>query len=961
MVDIKRNSRFWFDTTMQGNFHSRWPFSGKRGYETDLAGSIYAEDYGKSFKDIKTDGSIDKILNGPVRNVKNLISPEIRGSFNLVNAGYTSGRIMGKEWDAQINEHAGYELERRGLLTSAVADTDKQWRKLGTEEEFTSVKEFLNLMTAERLANDENLIDTLKTKEELESEGYKLGKLASKVVSVGGEDYYDISMAQQNERPENKAPTLAVGDAGKVELNDLNLDLETNFDTLLQRISAATGAKFVANPSLPVGTIDVKVSKLRTAGRKVVNYFRAKFNTQRSVMPQSVQISYSSQGTKEEQAYSIIKEVARLSTNPYISRVKKIISNGGGYNLPNIAEFVANENVLKEFSTSLIASEMATMFAPTRKDAKILRDFFKLDAAQTLSTVEENNTWLVPLASGFVSTSVNRCASNLNFSADEYREITGVAGSENTNFYGALFAKNDTVGRGQGLYSILNPLPEPEDETVPEPPFGVAESGPIPDYDDRAFRAFNNLGILNNSEENLPPTTPAESDPMPEYDDRAFRMFNNMGILENNQEPPYTEAESDPMPNYNAQAFQDFNNLGILENQPYMVAESEPTPYYADKSFRSWLGLPPQTTTPFMRAKSDPMPEYDDRAFRAFNSLSLKEQEELPYMFAESDDEPDYDDRAFRQFNNMGVLEPENKDKPPYMTAKSDPMPDYNARAFRKWKELPLLEEEKGPYNEAESEPIPDYDDNAFRDWENLYDKIVNETDKGFGKAGRYSRSRYNKWNAWSKSGFESKNGIERDNSSDDWSEKTWEAMYKACDEVYSYVWKSVNEVLDDKFKSLSNDYKKEIEELAKMKQQYENDSGKQYLIDKKEAKLLEFKQRRKDFATFKSCVGDDRNDSLQTIKNLEDKFESGDKYSGLAIKVHDLIGDVALSVIDIAGADMPTYASMNGKQVAQKIIASEYGKQGSKTGKRTFKADMKKEIDNIFNSTNVNSEENVL
>ena len=210
MVDIRKNNKeFWFNTTMQGNTFNRWPFSGKQGYENDLAGSIVADDYGAGFENAKKTGTMQNVLiNGINSGRKNFITPQMKPAFNLISNGYTSNRILGKEWDKQINERTGQNLERLGRLSSEAAATDLAWRKLGSAEKFTSVSDFMQVLTAQRLCEDENLMSNLKTKDELKEMGYTLGNLAVPVTTEHGIDYYDISMAKDNNLPANKSPAI---------------------------------------------------------------------------------------------------------------------------------------------------------------------------------------------------------------------------------------------------------------------------------------------------------------------------------------------------------------------------------------------------------------------------------------------------------------------------------------------------------------------------------------------------------------------------------------------------------------------------------------------------------------------------------------------------------------------------------------------------------------------------------
>ena len=473
---VSNRNNFWFSSNLQGNTYNRWPFSNRAGYETDLAGSITAEDYGENFKNIKENGNLDNILTDErVSFAKGAFSPAILPAFRLVNAGFTANRIMGKEWDKQINEHAGYQLERRNRIASPLATTEREWRELGRNEPFTTVSDFSEIMTAQRIAEDPALVDFLMTREEIENAGYKLSNLAVPIAQVNGTDYFDISMAYESEKGKNQAPRLALNSKTDTRFDISNLETDYSFELTISRISKALGVSIVPDYNLEKGKVEVKVGRIRSAGRQVVNYFRSKFNNQRKVVPVSAKIMYSTKGSKEEQLYSIIKQVARLTTEPYIKRVKKTIASGNGYNLPSTVEFVSKEDTLREFSASLIASEMVSMFLDNKQTAKSLKAFYRLDACQELAKLDDDNNWLIPLASGFVATSVNRCAGNIGYSASEYASDNSIKNTENRNFLSALFGK-ENYKNAFGLVSekvmgTLKPIEKesPGPQPTPEP------------------------------------------------------------------------------------------------------------------------------------------------------------------------------------------------------------------------------------------------------------------------------------------------------------------------------------------------------------------------------------------------------------------------------------------------------------------------------------------------------------
>ena len=421
MAKLKDN--FWFDSTLQGNRFGRWPFTGRRGYEVDLTQSIYGEDYGESFKNKKS-GDMSDILNN-VPAFKNFVTEQMKNSLNLVNNGYTSNRILGKEWDIQVNELAAQDLESRGLLDSPGAENEKRWRELGQNEEKTSVSDFNSILTAERLAEDQSLVDNLKTKEEWAALGYVTTERSMPSAIVGGVEHFDMTNVKRTDRTnKNVPPVLTIDDEGEqITLDSLELDINSSFEAFLSNISNAVGVKFVPSSSLSANTVSIKKRKIRTVGRKIANYVKSKLNIKENVLPASIEITYSTQGSKAEQAYTIIKEIAKLSTTPYMKRVEKLLANGGLYGLPGAADYNNNKEVLRDFATNLIASEMSVMFATSAKDARAFRTFFKLDAAQSLLDAKDDNKWIVPLTAGFVATSVNRCASNLGFSPSEYLEL----------------------------------------------------------------------------------------------------------------------------------------------------------------------------------------------------------------------------------------------------------------------------------------------------------------------------------------------------------------------------------------------------------------------------------------------------------------------------------------------------------------------------------------------------------
>ena len=425
----------------------------------NTASIITEEDYGKRFEN-KLRGNLNNLFNNraDANLIKEEISPSMRKQFDLINAGYTSSRSLGREHDKELNRITLRQLNDYGYQNAGVLEDERRWVEYASNDKDMTVQELVSTLTAERIATDNTLLDTLKTKEELAEAGYTLSPIAVPVLERGDEKLYDITFAQKKAGANPPIPTYTILPSGKELTIDAfnNMKQIENMNQVLYSLAKSAGIKIVQDNSLPAGQTSFKRSRLRSFGRRILSGFRIRTNGKSRAIPTAGVLRYSTQGNQAADVYNVIKAVSGLSCGYALDRTSKLIAKQSPSNLPNISDFVMNSSKLQDISASLIAADLVLMSDLSANDAKVLRSLYKLDAAQKLSSLEQpqgdkNNNWVVPLVSSYYLNGVQHFANDFNVNLSTLSEKLGTT-PERASINGSIMGLCDWAKmEGKGL------------------------------------------------------------------------------------------------------------------------------------------------------------------------------------------------------------------------------------------------------------------------------------------------------------------------------------------------------------------------------------------------------------------------------------------------------------------------------------------------------------------------------
>lgn len=508
-MEIVKKDKMWLDDGKHLGIRRKTSQSvGDTSYRNSTTNAILPSYYGEEFEAVKNAGDlkqVTKALEGKTIRGKKagapLVDSRLKSAFSVVDNGFTPMSIMGKEWDKQWATHNERRLINSGISGSSVLATERKWINRAKAENSVSVKEFYDLLVADRLTKNPELMQNLATKRELEAAGFEVSKMATPIYAGNKETegYYDLSAIAQGVIENHKAPvyadeTLLEGNenlandleearlrktfvewqeeheksgisyedyvqqnglakmaSACVDIHSLNLSVANDsvaFDYFIKNLQTVTGAKIKSAPLENGKMVSVTQNVLRSAGRRVVNYYRVKFNKRSSTLHNSYTITYNQNASREEQVYALLSQVAELSTKPFFRNTERLITKGNGFGLPSKTEFIPMRNTLLKFTTAMTTGELAKIVMMNADDAAKIEGLAYLKASQVLAGRPDlaNNKNLIPLASGYTIAATNRCAAALHMILDEYEAVTGkkpFSKENNNTFLAAVFAKQD--------------------------------------------------------------------------------------------------------------------------------------------------------------------------------------------------------------------------------------------------------------------------------------------------------------------------------------------------------------------------------------------------------------------------------------------------------------------------------------------------------------------------------------
>ena len=514
----------------------------------NTGGIITEQDYGRRLEN-RLRGNLDNLFTArqDAEQIRSFISPSIRREFDLINAGFTTSRSLGKEHDKELNRITLRRMIDGGYQNSEVLEDERRWAAYAANDADMTVQDLVSSLTAERIASDNRIIDTLKTEEELTNAGYQLSSFAVPVLEANKGKLYDLTYATKKtlgvEKNEDGnlafknyessiAPAYALTSNGsEIKIDSFsNMKHIENANAVLQSLAKSLGVKLVEDASLKAGQTSFKPSRVRGFGRRLLNGFRIRTNAKATAIEKPGVLRYSMEGSSAERVYTVIKSLSELACANAVDRTTKLISEKSPSNLPNLNTFNSKSALLLDVSGSLIASDLVLMSKLNDNDAKIFRSLFRLDAAQKLSSIQDpqNSNWVVPVVSSYYLNGTQHFANDLRVDVANFATKLGTQ-TARQSFNGAVMGQCDWQKKAND--SLINDF-----EIQPINFDSIQEKTneqPKDEYEEID-------GILKSIAENLQDNgAMSEDDAREKYDRRRTKRERN------NNKPPKEDEEDD--------------------------------------------------------------------------------------------------------------------------------------------------------------------------------------------------------------------------------------------------------------------------------------------------------------------------------------------------------------------------------------------------------------------------------
>ena len=431
LKDNLKNKNFWFSRhkkIINRGLFDHWPM-GRGRYTENLTGVIGTDFYGENFEKAKHAIDFDKIINEDAKTFARTATPEMREAYSLLNNGFNARSVLGKLRDAELNESATKNRIETYMGSRVAAPDTDNWAILGLNEPVITPKEYANLLKAEMIVSNPII----------EQDALENGADRTFAYSETAGDSYEPPVIM-GDKSLNKYPNMA--------------EIE-NFSDVLGQIAQHAKVRFVGSDAVEKGQVEFTKRRFYGSLRTIKNFVKKSSNSQTSGLPSSYTLTVSNQNTQGEQLYMIMKSMAELSVRPFVEETSRIC--GTAENLPSREVFEENRKYIERASACLIASDMCKMFNLSTDDAKVMSDYFKIEAAQNLGKITEpNSTTIMPLIADYYAESINSFAQDFGISIEDMAKYDDIDATSARNIGAVLYAQytpQTTNTLGESSYS----------------------------------------------------------------------------------------------------------------------------------------------------------------------------------------------------------------------------------------------------------------------------------------------------------------------------------------------------------------------------------------------------------------------------------------------------------------------------------------------------------------------------
>ena len=412
-----------------------------------------------------------------IKYIEGKATDEYKQALWQINAGDCAYRVLGREFVKEVaiqdyasasnpqkkkmlSKHDGIMLQKaifshkksEGVTIPA---TDPDFAEMQKVSPQTTVADFINILSAERMARDPSLILNLVSEDAIDRT--KLSKLAKPVLISEGKKYYDPALVDSG------VSTISPRVAGAILGTDFKLvtaQSKESFDRFFGIMGKALKIKLVPNDTLEAGKFSHNErSALRNAGRAAIEKLKYRVNYRKNAIEKSYEFEYSTKGSKDEQIYSVLLGLGSLVCERSFDVLENSFGKTGVLGVPkDAAEYEKQKAHIKQATASLAAAQLALSFLPRSDDTDVLVQLYKLQAMKELAKIDKDNNWAVSVIGSVLATSMNNACATPMFYTTLYESTTATRWGKTKAFIAAMFSKR-IVSAKEGILTLLKGNP----------------------------------------------------------------------------------------------------------------------------------------------------------------------------------------------------------------------------------------------------------------------------------------------------------------------------------------------------------------------------------------------------------------------------------------------------------------------------------------------------------------------
>lgn len=372
------------------------------------------------------------------------------GCVSLIDNGITFERLLGKEFDNDINRVTIQELSKTLDEGKLSRTNEARWALLSSNEPRLTPSEAIRFLQMERLINDPELINNLMTQRQVMAAGgiFNPANPPEPVMYTNfNVPLYDMGATYPTR---SIIPSYSYGR----DINSFShMTQIEDFDNFLKTLQESTGTKVVFDDTMPPDSVVVETSYLRSKGRQVADYVSRALGGEGYAVVPSATIHISANNTEAERTYLATKNLCKVAISRFLDEVEELVQKGAP-NLPSSAAFAADRSRLEDIASCIIASQVVKMGNLSDDDQRVLSGIYKLEACQVLGQVQDkNNTWMMPLVASFTGMSLPKFAKDFNINLREYAVNNDLEPTDDLNSFVKILYAPKIVDPSLGVLS----------------------------------------------------------------------------------------------------------------------------------------------------------------------------------------------------------------------------------------------------------------------------------------------------------------------------------------------------------------------------------------------------------------------------------------------------------------------------------------------------------------------------